>query len=425
MGKAKKHVLAIIAITVASQIDLSLFTHDFMISGGIIAFSIIYYFYRKLNTIITGVISGIFVYILRVLVFMIGGGTLGQGLISFFPEVFFYIVFGTSINVLMGKGFTSKLNNMLYIVFISDILSNGTEMFMRAQVGLIKLNYGIMWTLLIVAIIRSFIVWIILNGLKYYKILLINRENAERYRKFLVISSKLKSEMYLMEKNMDYIEKVMSRAYGLYEKIINKREEDTWIEDSINIAKDIHEIKKDYQLVLYGVKEITEIGVKSDGMNFNDIIDILSEGMVNFTKDKSIKVKFQVKEGENFFTSSHFYLISIFRNLLMNALDAVREKGEKGEIYLVHKTNEDNHIFKITDNGTGIKDEDLKHIFSPGFSTKIDYNTGNINRGLGLTIAKDIVENRLKGNIKVYSSIGDGTTFEVSIPRKSLEVDNS
>lgn len=423
MEKTKKHILAISIITLASQIDLALFTHDFMISGGIIAFSIIYYFYRNLNAILTGIVSGIFVYLLRVLVFIIGGGVLGQGLISFFPEVFFYIVFGLSVRIFIGGGLISNLNNMLYAVFISDIFSNGAEMFVRAQIGLIQLNYGIAWTLLMVAIIRSFIVWTILNGLKYYKVLLINREHAERYRRFLIISSKLKSEMYLMEKNMDYIEKVMSKAYGLYEKITNKSEEASWQEDAMNIAKDVHEIKKDYQLVLNGVKEITEIGANDERMYFHDIVDILNESMENFIKGKNIKTKVQIKAGENFFTSSHFYLMSVFRNLLMNALDAVYQKGSEGRIYLTHKSNQENHIFEVIDNGTGIKEEDIKYIFSPGFSTKIDYSTGNINRGLGLSIAKDIVEDRLKGTIRIYSEIGVGTTFEVYIPRESLEVE--
>ena len=59
---------------------------------------------------------------------------------------------------------------------------------------------------------------------------------------------------------MDYIEKVMAEAYNLYEKISSNEEKDTWKENAINIAKNIHEIKKDYSLVLHGLKDVTEIG---------------------------------------------------------------------------------------------------------------------------------------------------------------------
>ncbi len=91
-------------------------------------------------------------------------------------------------------------------------------MFIRFQTGLIVLDYKIIGTLIAVALTRTFIIWIILNGLKYYKILLVNKESAEKYKEFLMISSSLKTEMYLMERNMEYIEKSMEEAYNLYEK---------------------------------------------------------------------------------------------------------------------------------------------------------------------------------------------------------------
>ena len=47
--------------------------------------------------VLTGITSGILVYLFRMLVFIVGKGTLAQGLIIIFPEVFFYIVFGLSI----------------------------------------------------------------------------------------------------------------------------------------------------------------------------------------------------------------------------------------------------------------------------------------------------------------------------------------
>ena len=189
---------------------------------------------------------------------------------------------------------------MFFATLVSDILSNGTEMFIRSQIGLINLNFKIVWTLIMVAIIRSLMVWIILNALKYYRILIINKEHVDRYRKFLMISSKLKAEMYLMEKNMDYIEKVMSRAYRLYDKISNSMEQNSWEEDAINIAKDVHEIKKDYCLVLHGVKEVTEIGGDKEDMYLHDILDILEESIGNLIKNNNIEVEFQTKVGENF-----------------------------------------------------------------------------------------------------------------------------
>ena len=88
-----------------------------------------------------------------------------------------------------------------------------------------------------------------------------------------------------------------------------------------------------------------------------------------------------------------------------------------------HKTDDVQHIFIVSDNGEGIDKEGLERIFSSGFSTKINYNTGEINRGLGLAIVQYIIEEQLEGRIDVSSSEGKGTNFYIYVPKRSLEVD--
>src|SRR5690554_801689 len=113
--------------------------------------------------------------------------------------------------------------------------------------------------------------------------------------------------------------------------------------------------------------------------------------------------------------------MSIFRNLIMNGIDSILDSKKQYEIRFVHKVEGDLHVFVISDTGSGIEESNLSHIFSPGFSTKIDYTTGEINRGLGLSVVKDIVEKHLNGKIIVSSKEGKGTTFSIYIPRNSLE----
>ena len=78
-------------------------------------------------------------------------------------------------------------------------------------------------------------------------------------------------------------------------------------------------------------------------------------------------------------------------------------------------------MFEITDNGPGIPRENLTQIFNPGFSTKINFQTGEISRGLGLNLVEDVVKNQLQGSIRVESRPGE-TTFYISIPKNQLEV---
>ncbi|MGN0711295.1 MAG: ATP-binding protein, partial [Anaerovoracaceae bacterium] len=112
------------------------------------------------------------------------------------------------------------------------------------------------------------------------------------------------------------------------------------------------------------------------------------------------------------------------RNLVINAVDAI-EKWKAGRIKLEiskeKKDDEEIYVFEVTDNGSGIKKEDIGVIFETGYSTKFDSKTGNISRGIGLTVVKDLINNVFRGNIEVFSEVNKYTTFRVSIPKEIFE----
>ena len=70
-------------------------------------------------------------------------------------------------------------------------------------------------------------------------------------------------------------------------------------------------------------------------------------------------------------------------------------------------------LIKITDNGSGIVTEDLEFIFKPFYSNA--EKVGEKGQGMGLYMTKKII-NLFKGNIKVESEIGRGSSFIVSLP---------
>jgi signal transduction histidine kinase len=102
------------------------------------------------------------------------------------------------------------------------------------------------------------------------------------------------------------------------------------------------------------------------------------------------------------------FLRSVFNNLFINAVQAM---GTKGGHLNVKIRPENGYVrIEISDTGGGIPDENLSKIFEPYFSTK---ETGT---GLGLAIVYKIVELH-NGSIDVESSVGDGTTFTVKLPK--------
>jgi signal transduction histidine kinase len=101
----------------------------------------------------------------------------------------------------------------------------------------------------------------------------------------------------------------------------------------------------------------------------------------------------------------------VFENLLKNSVDAITRADGIIEIKTEHIEAE--RIVRIvhSDNGRGISWEDQKKIFVPGFTTK------KRGWGLGLTLAKRIIEDYHKGRIYLsFTQKGKGTTFFIDLP---------
>jgi hypothetical protein len=103
----------------------------------------------------------------------------------------------------------------------------------------------------------------------------------------------------------------------------------------------------------------------------------------------------------------------VIENLIKNAIDAIENKEGIINI-LVFPDNNNKYInIDISDNGKGINLRDKKNIFKPGFSTK------NRGWGLGLSLAKRIIEEYHKGKLMLINShVGQGSTFRLMLRQK-------
>jgi signal transduction histidine kinase len=103
----------------------------------------------------------------------------------------------------------------------------------------------------------------------------------------------------------------------------------------------------------------------------------------------------------------------VIENLCKNAVDAMEGMG-KIDLWLLEE--DDIVAIEVVDNGKGIPKKDVKNVFRPGFTTK------KRGWGLGLSLAKRIIEEYHKGHIYVkQSELGKGTTFRIELKSSRRE----
>jgi len=128
-------------------------------------------------------------------------------------------------------------------------------------------------------------------------------------------------------------------------------------------------------------------------------LDIFTEDCIEFKASRSdITLHFDKTQ-----------LIRIITNLIKNAIQAC--ESVKNPKILVEVSQTKKYVFfKVTDNGKGIKPENVSQVFEPKFTTK------SSGMGLGLPIVKKIIET-YKGHISFETKEGEGTKFTVTIPK--------
>lgn len=115
------------------------------------------------------------------------------------------------------------------------------------------------------------------------------------------------------------------------------------------------------------------------------------------------------------FIGDNFRMNTILDNLISNAIKFQNPSNTNQLIKIIIHVNEIDTRIVITDNGIGINDKYINHIFDMFYRAEESLNTEGT--GIGLYIVKEAVE-KMKGTISVKSIITNGTIFEIIIPNK-------
>ena len=141
-------------------------------------------------------------------------------------------------------------------------------------------------------------------------------------------------------------------------------------------------------------------------IDLNKALGELVESMQTTAESAGLKIETEFVLGNLFVDGDLFALNRVYRNLLMNAMQATPPRGR----VVVRTARESGHaVVQVTDTGCGIPRERLDTIFDDFVTTK------RRGLGLGLAISKKIVE-QLDGTIAVESEVGVGSTFTLRFP---------
>lgn len=150
----------------------------------------------------------------------------------------------------------------------------------------------------------------------------------------------------------------------------------------------------------------------SDKKKYHDINNIIDDVLLLYKKyitDKDVEIVINYQHNLPKIRVVEDQIHQVLVNILMNALDALH--ADKRMIFITTLERDREVLAVLEDNGSGIAEENLDHIYEPFFSTKHEVE----GTGLGLYVSYLIIKDH-HGEIQVESERGKGTVFTISFP---------
>lgn len=406
-------------VTLSSQLYLAVWADGFRISASAILFPfLLVVMMRDSHRPVTGLITGICVVTLRVLMDMYLGANLADSLLLQYPGGVFYLTYDWLLCLLIRDRRSASLDQMWFAFFLCDFLSNFINLFLSSRMVSLDQSAKI-FSLMAIAALRCSTALLLLWLIRRYHSLLLQEEHENRYQNLFLMTAELKTELYFLKKDSEDIEAVMSHAYQLHEQLAQHNAPQELIDLALSIARDVHEVKKDNLRIIRGIEEEVAGAYDQETMSLSDLLHILEVTTRQFLGGQRADIRLECRCRDNFPIREHYRLLSVLKNLVTNASEAIQSDRGHGLVKVDCQKENDSLILRVTDNGPGISPRSMKFLFQVGYSTKFNPETGNINRGVGLPAVQYIVD-ELEGEIQVSSTPGKGTCFQLTFPLKTV-----
>lgn len=397
------------------------FQSHFRFTLGVPVLAALLLYFPKLPVISTALWSGLAVFFMRTVIYLpFGASELSAAVEHNLPATVYYIVYGACFRLFNVRGYIQQVPMLLLLLSFTDVLSNCIELLVRSELLVTNIE-TLLVAIITVGLIRSVLAIFGYYGLKQYRDFNLAEDRLSRYAELTVLTAQLKTELYYLQKSSQDIENVMEHSYLLYQKLNNHLDKAVRQNagQALAVARDIHEVKKDYSRVVSGMEKVLESSATEKGMRLSEIFFIIEQNTLRGMDETGKQIELSMKFTHDFLTDQHYLIVSMLNNLIINAIEACPQQCK---IEVVQQASGQDVQFMVTDYGDGIKPEDYEVIFEPGYSTKYCPVTGKMSTGLGLAHVKILAE-YLQGKIEVQSVLGEYSTFIITLPLKSLAND--
>lgn len=157
-----------------------------------------------------------------------------------------------------------------------------------------------------------------------------------------------------------------------------------------------------------------KIKIEPDSVNVSYIINNILDILKLAADDKHIVLINSIPSDFIIHTVPQ-YFTTILRNVISNA---IKYTNHDGQVRIIADENKDYYLISVIDNGIGMSDEIKGKLFKLGEEMSFVGTKGETGTGLGLLICNDYIE-QIGGKIAVESTIGEGTTFTIFLPKYS------
>lgn len=396
---------------------------SFRVSFGSPLFLLFLLWLRNTSFVLSGFCVGLSVAIFRICLDLTGSDlSLASSLQLRGPTFFYYLVYAASFRLPRTETRYHKALQIAGWSIGAEFLASIAELMVSilCSGAAFVITLPVLLKIIYIAVLRCFFILSFFFLAQLYESESRASHEHKQTKQLLLLIANLYEEIVQLSKSQKNAEGVTRNCYKLYEQLQNSTgmlpDRKDLASALLNIAGQVHEIKKDNQRIQAGLYQLTNNRRLNDFMAPRELISIIVQSNQKYAHSLNKNIVFSTSM-DPLIPNLHVYtVLSLVNNLVSNAVEAIESSGT----IAIHFTMREDFLqIKVSDSGAAIPLGKMDLVFTPGYTTKFD-SAGNPSTGVGLPYVKHLVE-ELGGNVSLLPVDDNQTTFILTIPIKMLK----